>query len=346
MSAAAILPPEWAPQSAVLLTWPHADGDWAEQLEEAERCFTVIAREISRRQALLITCHGHAKLEDVRKRLVMADAELGRIRLYAVPSNDTWARDHGPITVLRNGQPVLLNFRFNGWGGKYAHDLDDQVTRSLHAQGAFGRTPIEDVGVVLEGGGIEVNGAGALLTTVRCLLSPTRNPHLDRKAVESLLGLRFGTRHCHWLQHGGLEGDDTDGHIDTLARFCSADTIAYQGCDDPADPHYEELGAMAEELRALRQADGTAYHLQALPWPRARYDADGKRLPATYANFLIINGAVLMPTYRDPADGRARAVLQTCFPKREVIGIDCCALIRQFGSLHCVTMQLPEGIVP
>jgi agmatine deiminase len=209
----------------------------------------------------------------------------------------------------------------------------------------FGELPLERVSLVLEGGGIEVDGSGSLLATERCLLAPTRNPGLGRAALEERLGELFGLKRVLWLRHGALAGDDTDSHIDTLARFCDARTIAYAACDDPSDKHYDELGAMAEELRGFRAADGRPYQLVALPWPRAKRDAEGNRMPATYANFLIINGAVLVPTYRDPADRLALDCLGRCFPGREIIGIDCLALIQQHGSLHCVTMQLPEGVL-
>lgn len=340
-----MLPPEWAPQSAVLLTWPHADSDWSALLDEAEHCFAEITREISQRQRVIIACNNDATLDSARAHLAAAGAKLEQLRLYRVPANDTWARDHGPIAVLRDGETVLLDFRFNGWGGKYRHDHDDQISRRLHALGAFGATPIETTEMVLEGGAIEVNGAGALLTTASCLLAVTRNPQLNQAQIERQLTTQLGVRRFHWLQRGRLEGDDTDGHIDTLARFCSVDTIAYQACDDDADSHYAELAAMERELQLLRRPDGSAYRLHALPWPRAQFNDEGKRLPATYANFLIINGAVLMPTYNDPADEAAKAVLQRGFPDRRIVGIDCCALIRQFGSLHCVTMQLPAGVV-
>lgn len=346
MPVSCLLPSEWAPQSAVLLTWPHAGGDWADNLDAAEHCFAEMGREISRRQTLIVSCNDPAKLEDVRRRLTAARADMRRVQLYAVPSNDVWVRDHGPITVLRYGQPYLLKFRFNGWGGKYEHARDNQVALRLREAGAFGNTPMEEVSEILEGGGIDSNGAGALLCTSRCLLSTTRNPHLGRRGTEDLLKKLFGLTQVHWIEHGGLEGDDTDGHIDTLARFCSADTIVYQSCADPDDVHYADLAAMHEELRALRQSDGQAYRLLPLPWPRAQYGDDGRRLPATYANFLPINGAVLMPFYADPADETARQVLQDCFPDSEIIGIDCRALIRQNGSLHCATMQLPAGVVP
>jgi agmatine deiminase len=339
-----LLPPEWAPQSAVQLTWPHANSDWAWILDEAEANFTQISLEISRRQKLVIACYDHAKLDTVRVRLQAAGADLGKIQLFAVRSEDTWARDHGPITVLRDGKPVLLNFRFNGWGGKYEHVLDDQITRRLHEQSAYGQTPIEDIELVLEGGGIEVNGEGCLLTTESCLLASTRNPQFSREQIEGRLKTLLGVHTIHWLKHGQLEGDDTDGHIDTLARFASPDTIVFQDCNDVDDEHFDDIEQMEQELVALRRPNGQPYRLLGLPWPQPKYDGSN-RLPATYANFLIINGAVLVPTYDDPADALALDILREAFPDREIVGVDCRALIRQYGSLHCVTMQLPAGVV-
>lgn len=339
-----VLPPEWAPQSAVQLTWPHAQSDWSWILAEAAGNFVQIALHISRRQKVVIVCYDAQAITAIREQLQQAGADLDQIRLYIATSNDTWARDHGPITVLRDGQPVLLDFRFNGWGGKYAHALDNQLTQNLHAQGAYGDTPLEAVDMVLEGGGIEVNGAGCLLTTESCLLAATRNAQLSREQIETRLKSLFGLHTIHWLTNGTLEGDDTDGHIDTLARFASVDTIVFQDCNDVDDPHFDDIDAMEAELTALRQPNGQPYRLVALPWPQPKFD-DGDRLPATYANFLIINGAVLVPTYADPADGLALDILREVFPDREIIGVDCRALIRQYGSLHCVTMQLPAGVV-
>ncbi|MFL6647021.1 MAG: agmatine/peptidylarginine deiminase, partial [Sulfurifustaceae bacterium] len=241
-------------------------------------------------------------------------------------------------------RPLLLDFQFNGWGGKYAHDLDNLITRRLHEGDAFGSTSLETIDLILEGGAVEVDGSGTLLTTSRCLLAPTRNPRLAREAIEQELRDWLGLNRILWLEHGALEGDDTDSHIDTLARFCDARTIAYVTCDDPSDTHYRELKAMEAELKAFRAADGSPYRLVPLPWPRAQYDED-RRLPATYANFLIINGAVLVPTYRDPADAVALRRLGECFPGREIVGIDCLPAIAQNGSLHCLTMQLPEGVL-
>ena len=340
------LPPEWAPQSAIQLTWPHAHSDWAPILDQVEPVFTALAAAIARFETVIIACYDAAHREHVRARLASAGAPAARTRLYLAASNDTWARDHGPITVLCQGEATLLDYGFNGWGGKYPHDRDDRITRALHAQAAFDDTPIEHMGMILEGGSIEVDGSGTLLTTERCLLAPTRNPRLTRADIEHELTAQLGLTRFLWLRNGYLAGDDTDSHIDTLARLCDANTIAYVACDDPRDEHYTELKAMEAELQAFRTPNGAPYRLVPLPWPQPKFDEDGARMPATYANFLIINAAVLVPTYRDAADAVALERLRGCFPDREVIGIDCLPLIWQHGSLHCVTMQLPAGVVP
>lgn len=339
------LPPEWSPQCAVMLTWPHAHGDWREHLSQVEPVFAELACVISRHEQLIISAHDAAHLQHVRDLIHASGANMARIHLFQAPSNDTWARDHGPVTVLRDGKPCLLDFTFNGWGGKFEADLDDRITQRLHQLGAFGKTPLESIPFVLEGGSIEADGAGALLTTSRCLLSKTRNPGLSRQAVEARLKEWLGVERVLWLEHGYLAGDDTDSHIDTLARFCNTDTICYVACDDTRDEHYAELKLMEQELEQLRTDNGKPYRLVPLPWPQAKYDDDGQRLPATYANFLIINGAVLVPAYDDPADSAALARIGQCFPEHEIIGIPCAPLLRQYGSLHCVTMQLPAGVL-
>lgn len=339
------LPAEWEAQDGVMLTWPHEHSDWLPFLPEVERTYVVIAREICRRERLLVCARDGNHVQHVRECLRNGGVDASRCRVYVAPSNDSWARDHGPVTVLADDAPRLLDFVFNGWGGKYEAGLDNQITPRLHAAGAFGATPLQPVDFVLEGGGIESDGQGTLLTTARCLLSASRNPGLTRSGIEARLARLFGLQRVLWLEHGYLEGDDTDSHIDTLARFCDPGTIAYVRCDDPADPHFAELAEMERELRALRDAAGRAYRLVALPWPAARYSTEGRRLPATYANFLVINGAVLMPAYQDGADSRAVAALRECFPEREIIPVDCVALIQQFGSLHCITMQLPAGVL-
>lgn len=337
-----ILPAEWAPQSAIQLTWPRPEGDFARWFGRVEDNFIRLACAITRFQDLLIACGPDA--EGLKKRLVKAGAVAQRLRLYPAPANDVWARDHGPITVFRDGAPVHLDFSFNGWGGKFEAGLDNQLTRALEKQGAW-TAPVESLDFVLEGGGIESDGLGTLLTTERCLLAKTRNPSLNKAQIEQKLKDWFGLSRVLWLKHGDLLGDDTDGHIDTIARFCDAQTIAYQACDDTEDAHYDDLKAMEAELKALRTADGRPYKLVPLPLPAAIEDEDGERLPAGYPNFLILNGAVLVPLYGDPVnDPEALHRLTPCFPGREVIGIDCRALINQYGSLHCVTMQIPSAV--
>ncbi len=337
------LPPEWAPQSGVMLTWPHVHGDWAPRLPQVEPVFVAIARHVARHEKVLIVCFDAAHREHVTNLLVADGIDLRRVVLRVAPSNDTWARDHGPVTVQCRQEPLLLDFGFNGWGGKFGHALDNLLTRRLYDLETFGEAPLQTVDMILEGGSIEVDGSGTLLTTEQCLLTPTRNPGMSRAQVEERLGELLGLKRVLWLKHGHLEGDDTDSHIDTLARYCDAHTIAYVACDDPKDSHYHDLKAMEAELKQFTAANGEPYRLAPLPWPAAKYDEDGRRLPATYANFLIINDAVLVPTYRDPADRIALERLAGCFPDRKIIGIDCLPLIYQNGSLHCVTMQLPAG---
>ncbi len=338
------LPAEWEPQAGVMLTWPHADTDWAERLDAVEPVFLAIATEIARRETVLINCPDAGLAERVRRLLLERGAPLSRIVTAIAPSDDTWARDHGPITRLRDAGPELLDFRFNGWGGKYPASRDDAITGRLHRAGVFGDTPRIPVDMVLEGGSIDSDGRGTLLTTRSCLLHPARNPHLDAVSVERRLRDLLGATRILWLQHGALEGDDTDGHIDMLARFVATDHIVYQHCDEPDYPAYASLRAMEAELRALRRADGTPYRLTPLPWPGAHQDARGQRLPASYANFLVINDAILVPAYDDARDAEAAARLQACFPQRTLVQIPCLPLIEQFGSLHCLTMQFPAGI--
>lgn len=337
--------PEWAPQDGVLLTWPHSATDWVDLLEEVESVYIELATAVTRHEKLLVACHDTLLRDRAEHLLTEAGIAPHSFHLVIAPSNDSWARDHGPIAIGNGADRRLLDFRFNGWGGKYAHHLDNRINAMLAASGCFGTTPLTPIDLVLEGGGIETDGQGTLLTTTSCLLAPTRNPEFSRAQLETRLSELLGIERFLWLTHGHLEGDDTDGHIDTLARFCDAHTIAYVQCTDRRDTHFAALARMEAELREFRDSDANPYELVPLPWPSPKYSDQGRRLPATYANFLIINDAVLVPTYRDEADTRALETLDTCFPDREIIGIDCTALIRQYGSLHCVTMQLPAGVL-
>ena len=334
------LPAEWEEQDGVLIAWPHEKTDWAPWLPEVESVFRKIAREIARFETVVIVARAK---DEVREKLRGDGVLPERLRVYEVEFNDTWTRDYGPLTVYRSGRPLLLDFAFNGWGLKFPADLDNQVTRELWRRKAFQGVPLRTVGMVLEGGSIESDGEGTILTTSRCLLSPNRNPHLTRKKIERKLAKWLGAQRVLWLDYGGLAGDDTDGHIDTLARLCPDGCIAYVACEDREDEHYVELAAMRRQLMDFRRPDGKRYQLVPLPLPQPCRDEHGRRLPATYANFLVINGAVLLPVYGDPADEAAAAAIAGLFPGREVVPVDCRPLIRQGGSLHCATMQLPKG---
>lgn len=331
------LPAEWEPQAFVQFTFPHQQGDWAATYDQVAPCFVELIETAARFQPVLVVCDD---LERVRAHFSKHD----NLHFAVAPSNDSWARDHGAITIVNDGQPELLDFQFNGWGNKFAADLDNQITTKLHASNIFGDTSLVSTDFVLEGGAIESDGAGTLLTTSTCLLSPNRNPHLTKAQIENQLMSSFGLDRVLWLDHGYLAGDDTDAHIDTLARLCDKHTIVYVQCLDPSDEHFDELQAMEVQLKTFKTADGQPYKLVPLPMADPCYDADRDRMSATYANFLICNGAVLAPIYGVAQDESALETLRTIFPDREVIGINCLPLIQQHGSLHCVTMQYPAGV--
>ena len=333
------LPAQWEPIGAVLMAWPSAHSDWAPWLVAARETVTMIISAIAPRARVILLTDDLQSLRELVRNLGP------RLTVVELPTNDTWTRDYGPITVLERDAPRLLDFGFNGWGLKFAADLDNQATSRLVAAGHLGAARLDRPGLWLEGGAIESDGRGRLLTTTRCLLSPNRHPHLDRDSIDAELRRWLGVDTISWLEHGHLDGDDTDAHIDTLARLCPHDTIAYVRCDDPSDAHYPAFCAMQDELRALRTSRGEPYRLVPLPWPRPCFATDGHRLPATYANYLVVNGAVLMPTYGDPTiDATAVAAIAEVYPEHEIVGIDCRVLIEQHGSLHCMTMHIPKPV--
>jgi len=334
-------PAEWASQSAVLLTFPHSDTDWKHNLDEVIPCFVAIAKEIIKREKLIVVCRS---VEETKQMLGAVD--YSRVIFREIRSNDTWARDHGPISIFVNDVPYLLDFTFNGWGLKFPANHDNQITRQLYDSQVFSPQTVYQsmLHVVLEGGSIETDGEGTILTTSRCLLSANRNDYKSRREIADYLSMIFGADRVLWLSSGYLAGDDTDSHIDTLARFCNPETIAYVQYAAPGDEHFKELSQMEEELRKFKTKEGKPYRLIPLPMAEPVY-FEGERLPATYANFLIINGAVLLPFYHSSLDEIAKQRLQPAFPDREIIGIDCRPLIKQHGSLHCVAMQLPAGVV-
>ena len=341
------LPAEWEPQSAILLTWPHEGTDWAPQLAAVEEVYARLCRQLSgaARERLLIVCRDSSHRSQVEHRLTHAGIRRESLVFALADSNDSWARDHGPLICIEDSGHCVVDFRFNGWGKRFPAALDDRITSALFRQGVFGDARLLSSDLVLEGGAVETDGRGALLATRSSVLTPIRNPGLSQAQVEAELHRTLGLRRFLWLDHGQLSGDDTDGHIDTLARFYSPQGICYQGCEDRRHPDFDELSRMAEQLKSFRRADGEPYDLVPLPSPGRHLDADGRRLPSSYTNFLIANRAVLVPVYSDPADEEACHRLRGLFPDRRLIPIDSSALIRQNGSLHCITMQIPASKV-
>lgn len=343
------LPAEWAPQDAIQLTWPHKGTDWADILHDAETCYIEIAREISLCEQLLIVTPEPKRVSRLLKQELTSGC-MNNITFFDCPTDDTWARDHGFITLKENQDIFyLLDFRFNGWGQKFAAGLDNQICRHMAGKAmeiGLRGTYSNQLDFVLEGGSIESDGCGTIMTTTECLLAPNRNEPMTQEQIEKTLKQRLGAERILWLEHGYLAGDDTDSHIDTLARFCPNNTIAYVQCNDPKDEHYTALQNMEQQLKSFRTLSGDPYRLIALPMAESEYDRYGKRLPATYANFLIINGKVLTPTYgHQDKDNIAMRQLQKAFPQHKIVGINCRVLIEQHGSLHCCTMQFPKGVL-
>lgn len=342
MTASLRFPAEWEPQSGVLIAWPHADTDWAERLAEVEETYIALVAAITAVQPVVVCVIDDDVQAYARARLASARVDMDRVHFVEVPYDDTWLRDSGPITLRDESGFVLLDFRFTGWGGKFDASRDDALAKALHDAGTFINNTLQPIDFALEGGAIETDGAGTLLTTWECLHE--RHPDTSREQLSAKLARWLRQERVLWLDNGYLEGDDTDAHIDTLARFASPESIVFQACDDPSDSHYAQLQAMAAELAELKTRDGRPYRLFALPWPRPVIDGE-RRLAASYANFLIINETVLMPAYGDPADNEAVTVLEKAFPGRKIVAVPCRSLIWQNGSLHCITMQLPQGVL-
>ncbi len=334
------MPAEWHRLQMVQLTWPHEKTDWNYMLAEVEECYIELAKAISSRTQLLIVA------PDTKKVCTMLEkngAAMSNITLFECDTNDTWARDHAFITILGDNVPHYADFCFNGWGRKFEATLDNAINGKLYDAGIIKGEYEDCTSFVLEGGSIESDGKGTILTTSQCLLAPHRNQPMNKEEIENCLKKMLHAVRVLWLNHGNLIGDDTDGHVDTVARLAPNDTIVYMQCTDESDAQFADLHAMEEEIAALRTADGKPYRLVPLPSPAPIFDEDGERLPATYANFLILNNSVLYPTYaQEKNDKEAAVALGKAFPEYEIVGIDCRALIRQHGSLHCVTMQYPR----
>ena len=335
------MPAEWEHQRAVMLTWPHEGTDWRPYLDDIQSTCVKMVEAIARFEDVIIAAEHPDEV-----RALLSHIDEGKVNIYPVTNDDTWARDHGPITLIdsESSERLLLDFRFNGWGNKFSADNDNMLTRRLLDEGAFEGEIIDNNDFVLEGGSIETDGQGTLFTTAQCLLAPNRNQPLSQMEIEGELKRRLIMERIVWLHHGNPIGDDTDGHIDTTVRLAPDNTLLYV-TTTPDDEQYDDFLALADELKALRTADGTPYRLIPLPSPRPIY-YDGERLPATYANFLIINQAVIVPTYGQPdRDSEAMKAIGKAFPDRKIIGIDASVIIRQHGSIHCMTMQIarPEG---
>lgn len=335
---------EWHPQEAIQLAWPHAGTDWQRLLPDIEAFYYELVDTLSHQQQVVVAGDPQLDHERILAELNRRGANLGNVRWFVVATDNTWARDHAPLAVGDAGGVELLDFEFNGWGGKYPCSLDNHINRGIEARGGYA-APLRQVDFVLEGGSVETDGAGTLLSTTNCLLNTNRNGGLGRSAAEAALRRHLGMERFLWLENGHLAGDDTDAHIDTLARFVDAATIAYVQCSDRDDEHYAPLAAMEVELQGFRRADGQAYRLVPLPLPRAIFSAAGERLPATYANFLITNRNIMLPVYGDPADQQAVATLTAVSGERQVVPVNCRVPIEELGSLHCLTMQLPEGVL-
>ncbi len=332
-------PAEWEAQSAVMIAWPARDGDFT-HLSAVEKSYCVIAHTISHVQQLVILCRNSEHRQHIEHLL----EDYQNIRFFQVDYDDIWLRDTLFLTVEKDSKPVLLNFRFNGWGNKYPHAADNSINTRLLNGSLFLSPDSKNIDFVLEGGSIDSDGQGTLMTTSNCLLNPNRNPAFNKDAIEHILQQSFGCKRILWLNQPHLAGDDTDAHVDTLARFCNSETIAYTSCTDPSDPHYAPLKDMEIQLQQFRTPQGTPYQLIDLPLPSPIQDDDGCPLPANYANFLIINGAVMVPVYDDPNDQIALNKLADCFPERDIIATPCRPIVHQYGSLHCMTMHFPSNI--
>ncbi|MBN2767607.1 MAG: agmatine deiminase family protein [Campylobacterales bacterium] len=323
---------EWEAQRAVLLSFPHKKSDWSDDLNSALSVFVRLAQAIAYKELVYIVCDDK---EAIKRLFCSTDNML----FIEVPTNDTWCRDYGPLSVYEDGVLQLLDFTFDGWGGKFEASLDNSVNSALADLGIWGKTPLQKIDMVLEGGSLESDGKGTIITTTACLCNANRNGGLTKEEVEARLRQHLGANRFLWLDYGYLAGDDTDSHIDTLARFVNEDTIAYVKCDDKNDEHYDALKAMESQLKEFTTIEGKPYKLAALPFTKAIYK-DGVRLAATYANFLITNHALIYPTYNDKADKVAGDIFKELFPNKEIIPINCLRLIEQGGSLHCSTMQI------
>jgi agmatine deiminase len=336
------MPAEWAPHRGTWLSWPHRESSWPDKFEPVPGVFAEIVRHLAPREEVHINVTDAAMEAGARGVLATAGVPTGNVFFHHHPTNDAWCRDHGPLFVQRTRdgrrETRIVDWGYNAWGGKYPPFEDDDAIPTRIAD-EFGIECVQP-GIVMEGGSLDVNGEGTLLTSESCLLNPNRNPGLSRGEIERHLADQLGISHFLWLGEG-IEGDDTDGHIDDLTRFVGPTTVVTVVEEDPADPNYRPLRDNLERLGAMTDQDGRSLDVLTLPMPRPMYQGD-QRLPASYANFYVANGVVLMPAYDRSRDDAARAVLARCFPNREVIPIECTDLVWGLGAIHCVTQQWPS----
>jgi len=337
------MPAEWEPHRGTWLSWPHKEASWPGKFTPVPRIFARMVGLLADHEEIHINVAGPAMEQEVRRLLTDCGTDTGNVFFHFHPTNDAWCRDHGPIFVQRfdpDPPQAIIDWGFNAWGGKYPpYDLDDVIPTRIAEELTL---PVFQPKIVLEGGSIDVNGRGTLLTTESCLLNPNRNPTLTRPEIEAFLRAYLGVRHILWLGDG-IVGDDTDGHIDDLTRFVDDRTVVTVVEDNPADENYEPLQKNLERLESMTDQDGVPLRVVTLPMPRGLWH-EGQRLPASYANFYVANGLVLLPTYDPARDEEAQATLQQLFPSREVVGIDCTDLVWGLGAFHCVTQQWPATV--
>jgi agmatine deiminase len=328
------MPAQWEPHAATWMGWPADDVEWRGQLEAVRVEFAALVSTISRFEPVKLLVRDEQTERDARSRL-----EGANVVFYRFAHNDVWFRDCAPIFVSRGGELAATDWDFNGWGEKFAHSLDDQIPSFVSSKLGV---KLFKPGIVMEGGSLDVNGTGLVMTTAQCLLNKNRNPNRTAQEIENLVLENLGLEKMLWLGDG-LEGDHTDGHVDTITRFLNPWTIVTHVCEDENDTNFAPMQKNLETIRTWRDDSDEPFEVVPLPLPKNRLEFEGDRLPPTYANFYFCNGALIVPTYGDPNDDRALEILRAYFPDREVIGLSGRALITGGGSFNCVTQQQPVG---
>ena len=340
------MPAEWAHHKATWLSYPHNEDSWPGKINTIFPSYNLFIKVLSEDEDVHINVNDQVMEDQVHEDLIKIGANMSNIFFHQFPTNDAWCRDHGPAFLLNREDPsrrAIVNWNHNAWGGKYPYELDTQIPLHIHQFLSQTDPNLElfQPGIVMEGGSIEVNGCGDLLTTTSCLLNPNRNPHLNQSQIEEYLRDYYGVDNIIWLGDG-IMGDDTDGHVDDLSRFISPDTIVTAVEDDCWDENYDVLQKNLKTLNSCRLANGKQPTIVELPMPDMVF-YDNQRLPASYANFYIANNKVIFPTYRCLADNEAAYILEACFPDREIIGIDSTDIVWGLGSFHCLSQQEPAA---